>query len=621
MKPSAKKTSDSTSQPNGPIDQAISVTPSVHPAWVTAGLVGLIVLAVCIVYVPVMDGKYIWDDDLYLTANPLIKASDGWQQVWYDKQQVTYYPLTSEAFWIGWRLWGNDAGSFHLMNILLHALSAVLVWRVLRRLKAPGAYVAALIWAVHPVGVETVAWVSELKNILPMIFSLLVLLAYLHFDDTGKWQWYALSLLAFLAALLSKTAVVALPLTLPLLMWWRHGRIGWKDLLRVLPYLPLALLLGLVTMWFEQSYGARDVAVHPEALASRIAASGWIVWFYLCKIVWPVGLNLIYPRWQVSGNGLLAFVPLTLLVAAFVVMFICRKRWGAGPLVALGSFVILLGPVLGLADIGWFRFSLVADHFQYTAMVAVIALVVGAVAVAMAGRADWAKWRGPLAAVVVVVLGMLTYCHAAVFHDPLTLWRDTKARNDRAWVAWNNLGSLEPRLPVSSRLEYFDRAIELNPTYIKALGNRANAYEQLGRLPEALSDHDKIITLMGGIVTPPGEASRSGGLVTLVGSVMSRLPGQRQGPDGILVDYASAYNDRGLVHGRLGQLRDALRDFDKAIELDPGKAVVYLNRAVTYMQLRRYREAQADLELCREHGGTPPRQLVEDLSKAMGSPP
>ena len=366
-------------------------------------LLAAAILAIALLaYIPAMRGGFLWDDYTFLKDNWLIQAPDGLQRFWFTTQAEDYFPLTSSMLWVEWRIWGDHAAGYHVMNVLLHALAAVLVWRVLRRLAVPGAWLAGVLFAVHPVAVASAAWITERKNTLPMVFYLLSLLAYLRYDERGTRRAYYLSILWFLLALLAKSSVVMLPVVLLMCAWWRRGKIARKDVLRSLPFFVLALALGLATVWFQQHNVIRHQIVRPEGWPSRVAATGWIAGFYLFKALVPAGLCAAYPRWDVAASPV-AYVPLALIAGAFALLWTRRRSWGRAPLFAMGYFVVTLLPVIGLVNMSFMKFSFVADHLQYAALIGVIAFVAAVLARA-AAAAGWPGRAGSFAVAGCVVV-------------------------------------------------------------------------------------------------------------------------------------------------------------------------------------------------------------------------
>jgi tetratricopeptide (TPR) repeat protein len=612
----------------------------------------LIVGAVLLAYAPVLRAGFIWDDDKFLTENPLIHAPDGLYRFWFTTAPPDYFPLTSSMLWFEWRLWGPNATGYHLVNVLLHAASAVLLWRVLLRLKVPGAWLAGLLFALHPVAVESVAWITERKNTLPMVFYLGSILAYLRFEDAAtdagphpalRARRYLLSLVLFLLALLAKTSVVMLPVVLLLLAWWRRGKVARRDLLRTVPFFALSLTLGLVTVWFQWHNAIGQEMIRTEGAASRIAGAGWIVWFYLYKVLLPAGLCASYPRWEVDGSSLPCFLPLALLAAATVLLGAGRKRWGSGPPVAGAYFVVTLLPVLGFVQMTFMELSLVADHLQYAAMPGILALAAGLLACVMERPGRRRTVAMAVAGALVVACAALTFRRTLVYHDEETLWRDTLAKNPKAWIARVNLGyvlarkamapgadrtsllaeaeqcreeaireldraiALKPddaqayldrgNLQVDARryaeaIRDYGQAIALKPDYTAAWCNRGNCYSSAGRPDEALRDLDRAIALKPDFA----QAYVSRGSIHAAGKRYAEAMRDYDRAIALKPDYPEAWFRRGSLFARTGRTEEALRDLDRAIELKPDSAEAYVNRGIIYAAEKRYPEALSDYD-------------------------
>ena len=582
--------------PDGPV-------PRRRQLLLAAAIVAIAVLA----YVPAMQGGFLWDDYDFLKENWLIHAPDGLQRFWFTTQAEDYFPLTSSTLWVEWRLWGDHAAGYHVTNVLLHAAAAVLVWRVLRRLAIPGAWLAGVLFAVHPVAVASAAWITERKNTLPMVLYLLSLLTWLRFDDltngsshhddtmgtTNSTPHYLLSLGLFLLALLAKTSVVMLPAVLLLCVWWRRGKIAWKDILRSLPFFALALALGLVTMWFQQHNVIRMQIVRPEGWGSRVLAAGWIVWFYLFKLLLPAGLCAAYPRWDVSAASPVAYLPLALMAIGFALLWMRRGTWGRAPLFAMGYFVIVLLPVIGFANMSFMKFSLVADHLQYAAMIGVIAFG-AAVLARVAAAAGWRGRAGTFAvAVCAVVLVVLTWNRARLYADEKLLWQDDIAKHDGSWLAWNNLGDVYFRAGERDKaLDCFKRCIALNPNYPVAWHNLGRLNALLGKPDEGIRDYTEAIRLM------PDYASAYNGRGNILFHTGMYGPALEDYVMAIrlLPIYPDAYNNMGYLRVSQGQFADAILDFDKAVKQNPDFAAAFNNRATAYVHIEQYEKAIPDCE-------------------------
>lgn len=422
------------------------------------------------VYWPVLHGGFVWDDLVLVIKNPLVTGEAKIHSIWFAGD----FPLATFALWLQWLAWGQSAAGYHVVNVLLHTTSAILLWRVLARLNIAGSWFAAVFFLVHPVCVASAGWISEIKNTLSLPFYLASLWLFLAAEEPpggpapGKPKLrYSLSLAAFLLALLSKTSTVMLPVVLLGFAWWRRGRVRRKDLLRTSPFFTMALAFGLLTVWFQAHQAVRDEIVQTETFWARLADAGMAVWFYLGKVLLPVNLCMIYPRWKIEAGTLRSFVPLLLLLATFFGCWWHRRSWSRHVLFALGCFVVSLFPVLGFFDMYFMVFSRVSDHFAYLALMPIVALVAAGFA-ALPG-----KWTCRVVSLpLVAVLAFLTWQRAKVFATDEGLWRDTLAKNSAAWNAHNNLGCIRAEQGKwDEALRHFETSLKLNPRNTKALVN------------------------------------------------------------------------------------------------------------------------------------------------------
>ncbi len=367
--------------------------------WASA--VGLVLLT-AIVYGPTLANGFVSDDRAYVQENIALRSAKGLFDIWFKLGTVEqYYPLVHSTFWLEYHLWQLHPAGYHAVNLLLHAGAALLVWRLLVRLEVPGAWFAAAIFTVHPVGVETVAWVAERKNLLSCVFALGSLLAYLHYappdlpasasptnvHGATHWQWYCLAFGLYVAALLSKTVTVTLPAVLLVIYRWKRGRLEGRDWLRLAPFFAVGLALSGVAVHMEKTFVGATGEEWDIPLVARCLIAGRALFFYAGKLCWPAPLAYYYPRWDVDPHAWWQYSYPAAAVAVITFLWLARRRLGRGPLAAALIFTIVLFPALGFFDVYPFRFSFVADHYQYHASIALIALA--AAASAAIGRSSW----------------------------------------------------------------------------------------------------------------------------------------------------------------------------------------------------------------------------------------
>lgn len=536
-----------------------------------------------------MQGGFIWDDDTILTENKLIKANDGLYRLWCTTEPLDYFPLTYTALWLEWRLWGMNALGYHVVNVLLHALSAVFIWLVLHRLKVPGACLASLIFAIHPVNVESVAWITERKNVLPMVFYMLSILLFLKFESNERLWLYGLSLGSFLLALLSKTSVVMLPFILLSCAWWQRGRIVRKDLLRSVPFLSLSGILGLVTIWFQYKRVIISEIVRTDSFLSRLAGAAWAIWFYIYKAIIPYKLTFVYPRWQIDKSSIVSFLPVLLLVGLLILFLRYQRRWGRAFLFGVGYFIVTLFPVLGFFNIYFMKYSLVADHWQYTSIIGIIALLVG-----LGSYAYNSWWKAPrqLAIIVVFILiGLLSLqtwrqCH--IYKDSETLWRDTISKNPDAYLAHLNLGVLLAHQGnFKEAMRHYSEALRIKPNNAKAHINLGVALERQSKLEEAISHYSKAL------VIKPNYAEAHYNLGVALGRQGNFTEAMHHYSKALRLkpNHAEAHNNLGNALARQGRLEEAMSHFSEALKIKPEYAEAHYNLGVALVRQGNFKDA------------------------------
>ncbi len=584
---------DRTGKPSSSRRKEGTETDARSRARVTALAAAALVALALAAYFPTLSNGFVWDDDFHVTQSPVLADAGGLARIWLDPSSTPqYYPLTHTTFWIEHRLWGLAPLGYHLVNVLLHAACALLLWRVLLALEVPGALFAAAVFALHPVHVESVAWITERKNVLSGALALGALLAWLRFSlgarnvegrpDRHPARAGALSALLFVLALLSKTVTATLPGVAGLLTLWKRGRPTRREIVLLAAMLLAGAAAGLVTVWLERHQIRAEGPEWSLGPLERLLLAGQVPWFYLSKLAWPAGLSFVYPRWAVSAADPVAWLGLLATTAALATLWLARRRAGVGPLVALGTFLVALFPALGFFNVYPMRYSWVADHFQYLASCAPIALF-AAVAAGAVGRATVRvpPWLPRAAAgALLLALGVATWGRARAFRDEETLWRDTLVRNPAAWMARSNLAKL-----------------------LTARGDSAAAVAQLREAVRSRPDEAEIHNLLGAALLKTGD---------LDGAVEAYRSAVRINPHSSLL-----YYNLGIALARKGLLEDAISADREALRLEPKALPALRNLAMALYRVGDYREAREAVETLRRLGGNPRPELVEAIDEAL----
>jgi tetratricopeptide (TPR) repeat protein len=591
----------------------------------TAAVFLVLLTAVLLAYLPAWHGGPLWDDDAHLTAEAL-RGLPGLRRIWFDLGATQqYYPLLHSTFWLMDRLWGtSNTLPYHLLNITLHATSALLLMRILQTLRVPGAPLAAVIFALHPVHVESVAWMTELKNTLSGVWYFTAALLYLRFDRTRARSAYALALGAFVLALLSKTVAATLPAALLVVFWWQRGWLGWRqDVRPLLPFFAAGVGAGLFTAWVERHFIGAAGAAFDLSPVERVLLASRAAWFYLSKLAWPADLMFIYPRWEISSSDPVAYLYLAGAAAALAGCWAVRHRTRAPLAVAL-LFGGTLVPALGFFDVFPFRYSFVADHFQYLATAAPIA----GFAALLAGVILRPPLQAVLSATLALTLGIITWQQSAHYTSAETLYRETLARNPQCWMCHNNLSTLivdaggeldaamahlEASLGIypdneeahnnrgvllrrmgrkAEAIPHLEEAIRLSPNYVDARRNLGVALREAGRLEEALAQYRHLIRLnpssaedhedAGGILLA---LERHGEAVTHLQRALDLNP-----------DLVTGRNNLGAALSHLGRIEEALPHFRAAVQRAPSDVIARNNLAAALGRLKRVDEAVAEYQ-------------------------
>jgi len=552
--------------------------------WPCAGVLAASLAA----YWPMLQGGQIWDDDAHVTV-PMLRSLHGLWRIWFELGATQqYYPVLHSAFWLEHRLWGDATLGYHLTNVFLHATAACLLAVILRRLwkREDAAWLAAFLFALHPVCVESVAWISEQKNTLSAVFYLLSALTYLRFDRERGRGTYVLALGLFILAVLSKSVTATLPAALLVVLWWQRGSLSWKrDVIPVLPWFVIGATAGLFTAWVERRYIGAEGAAFTLSLLQRCLLAGRVAWFYLAKLVWPADLIFIYPHWTIEAGAPWQWVFPFGAVVLIVVLWRLRRR-SRGPLAGALFFVGTLFPALGFFNVYPFIFSYVADHFQYLASLGIIALAAAA----------WTRWtRGSivLAVAVACLLGGLTWRQSRLYRDPEILYRTTLAKNPGAWITEASLGAdLVATGRVPEAIPHYERALRLEPTFAQGYYDLGNALAQAGRLPEAIDSYRQAVRLKPYY----GEAHNNLGVALADAGRVSEAVVEYEAALQLDPDHIEAHNNLGNALIRLHRPAEAIVQFQAALRLDPGLAEAHYGWGIALAGLGKLPEAIAEYE-------------------------
>jgi tetratricopeptide (TPR) repeat protein len=587
----------------------------------------LFALTIC-VFIPAFNGGFMWGDDQLLTANPQVHSPDGWWTLWLRPYTADYFPLTSTTFWLEWQFWHMDAMGYHVINVLLHGVAVVVTWLTLERLRVPGAWVAAAIFAVHPVCVESVAWIAERTNLISQIFLLLTIIGYVEFEEKGRERYYAAALMCFTLALLAKESVVMLPFILMLLMWWRRGKV---NLARMIPFFIPACFLGLVAVYFQfyRAIGFEEIPIGNwwQRIASACFASG----FYLYSALWPLNIIGVYPEWTraFASTVLLPSVhtqppspdsipywlqALPGLVIAVLLIWCWLRRtetWARAVLMTLGSYIVALLPVLGLVTMSFMRLTLVADHYQYISIIAVIGLVVAAgntrslkplwlcaAALAFAGATyfNWKQtgdnqiaeviwiagplvlagvlmwapelwkyaWSGFLAAVICAFC-FISWRQAAIYQSEEIYWTATLKKNPNNWQGHNHLGAaLYMRGDVKGSYPHFAEAVRLKPENPESHNNLGLALSIFGQMDEAIKQYEIAVAIKDDTAMRTNLANAYAQVKQYDKAIKNYLRAIELNDNN-----ASAHCNLGFALMQEGKTDEAIPEFMRTIEVDP----------------------------------------------------
>jgi protein O-mannosyl-transferase len=501
---------------------------------------GLLVVLLFTAYFPVLQNGFIWDDDRHLTGNPFVINFEGLKPLWLDVRATQqYYPLTSTSFWVEYRLWGLNPLGYHIDNVLLHTMNAIVLWRILVFLGVPVAWLVSAVFALHPVHAESVAWITERKNLLSGFFYLLSLYTFLRFYFSGlkvfssenlvknrSGLFYGLSLFFFICAIFSKSLTCTLPAAVLLLFWWKQDRIDLKVVRLMVPYFVIGLGLATLTIWLEKVNAGALGSEWDYSFWDRLIIAGRALWFYIGKLIWPFPIIFTYPMWSIDDTVWWQYLyPVTFLLLIYI-LWRLRGKIGRGPLTAILFFAGSVLPALGFFNIYYMRFSLVGDHFQYLPSIGILLIAVVGVS-RLTGKSFLV-----FAVLLLIGLGHLTWKQVPIYKNDFTLWSDTVQKNPNAWMAHYNLANVFIAEKKTQEAEiHYREAIRIKSDFALAPYNLGNILLTQKKIREAVVQYQTTIR--------------------------------------IKPDFVDAYNNLGVALLSEGKTEEAITQFQKALELKP----------------------------------------------------
>ena len=628
--------------------KAISSSSADQDVWTLSFDIGdlwrgaLLFIATLFSHWQAIGGGFIWDDDAHVTK-PALRSLQGLWDIWFKLGATQqYYPLVHSAFWVEHAIWGDTSSYYHIVNILLHTFACFLLVAVLKRIEIPGAWVAGFIFALHPVHVESVAWITEQKNTISAIFYLGAAYFYFKYDKERDPKQYGYAIGIFVLALLSKTVTATLPAAMLVVFWWKRGTLSFKqDVLPLIPWFILGACGGYFTAWVERVFIGAQGADYQSAVTltpvTRVLLAGHVIWFYLGKLIWPANLIFIYEHWNISASNIFDYTyTLGVIVLLVFLVRLAIKPWHGRPTdtlsrAPLAGFLFFCGtlfPVLGFANVYPFMFSYVADHFQYLASLGI--LVPFAAALTLLVDKLPLEHRGMSAAVggvLLALLGFLSWNQCSMYKDGETLYRTTIERNPSCWMAHNNLGAILLNSGKQTEAQQqFEEALKIREAYPDAQSNECSALIRQGRFQEAIVHGEIALKLResaeneNNLAIALADVGRTSEAVNHylmalrfrpnyvevlnnLGNAYSTLGKKKEALEcyqtalKYMPNFADAYSNIGVLYSGVGHIAEAIQAYEKAVSLNPNSAQCHGQLGLAYSTSGRHNEAIAQFQI------------------------
>jgi len=558
----------------------------------------LLLVLLAIAYQPVWNAGFVWDDPEQLVNNEAVKRPDGLKLIWtMVGLSPQYYPLTFSAFWLQHKMWGMNPRGYHVVNVLLMWVVSVLLWRLFRRLGSPVAWWGACLFALHPVNVMSVAWVTELKNVLSGTFILLSIGAYLPaLENRGRISWRRISIVfgLYALAMFAKTASSFIPVTILLLHAWKGVRVSFRTGALIAGMVFVAISLSVVTIKWE---AITKLAVSTDF--DLTAAQRWVIfgqsfWFYLYKVLWPVDLCFFYERWAVAASPSIwqQMIPLSVL-GLWVALWLKRKAWGGGAWAVMTHYALTTAAVILFHVLYMTRYTWVTDHWQFFGLLGLIPALTTLMHQRLRQYSSSNRIWNVSASMVVALYIIGARAECAKYRDEETLYQHVLMCNPNSWLVYNNLGHIyDVRGNKQLAIDCYLKSLELRPDNVEAVNNLGGALADIGKPAEAEQYFRMTLKLQP---TLPGVRNNLGRVL----AIQNKLTEARE----VYLD-ALKINSRdvvsleglGIVLARMSLSREAAAVFERMLQASPGNptALAYLGQI--HVDLDEHKKAMAYFE-------------------------
>jgi tetratricopeptide (TPR) repeat protein len=581
--------------------------------YVLWGILGL----VFVVFFPALSNGFVnWDDPKYVVDNVIIKdlSGKGIKTIFSSFYGGNYHPLTALSNAIEFKLFGLSPKPFHFFNLVIHLVNTFLVFKLIRLLAADMriALIVSLLFGMHPMHVESVAWISERKDVLYTLFYLLASIKYIQYSQQEQkdMKKYAVMLGLFLCSLLSKSAAVVFPLTLLLIDYYIGRKITISLLINKIPFLVLSVIFGLVALRSQKVDGSLSDLSTFFSHTDRIFLISYSLVFYIVKLFLPLNLSAFhaYPD-KIEGMLPWAYyvAPAIILLLAFITFKVkkFKKELIFGLLFYFANIIL----VIQLVPIGQ---ALVSERYSYVPYIGLFFIIAHVLVYLMDHYADYKKYFQYAGIACILMFSAVTFGRSRVWRDSIVLWNDVIKKNPKIAFVYYNLGNAYKNVKdFNGAIKAYSSAVKVDSAYTMAYFNRAHAYADIQQHQEAIDDYGKVIRFKGQSQEAYYNRAVSEAALKLYDAAIADYTSSLE----LKPNDAATYYSRGNMKAFKGVYEEAIPDYTKAIELDPKMADAYNNRGNCKLNLRRMQEACEDWKISLSMGNKNSVDMINNYCK------